>query len=152
MTDAVEAFLSEAIARRTEVDGDCLVWGGGRDIGGYGILRMRVHRVSFVLAHGLIPAGMMVCHSCDHPECINPEHLFLGTAADNNRDRTEKGRTVVPDNRGERHPLARLTAENVALIRRLYAGGGVTQVELAARFGVWQTTISKIVRGDRWAS
>jgi hypothetical protein len=78
-----------------------LEWQGGRDLQGYGQIfvrgqakptRLKAHRVSYELHVGPIPDGMCVCHTCDNPPCLNPEHLWLGTNADNTRDKTEKGR------------------------------------------------------------
>lgn len=78
----------------------CWTWIGNHDSKGYGRiydLRTRTkrlaHRVSWELANGLIPEGMAVCHHCDNPPCVRPEHLFLGTLDDNNKDRAAKGRT-----------------------------------------------------------
>lgn len=82
--------------RRAEWVGDCLVYPPTkRD--GYGRIRVDgkswlAHRFSWVLANGPIPEGMYVCHRCDNPPCINPEHLFLGTQTDNMRDMAAKGR------------------------------------------------------------
>jgi hypothetical protein len=81
---------------------DCWEWDASRDKYGYGQFSMGhsecdpAHRVAYALAHGAVPAGLFVCHSCDNPPCVNPSHLWLGTAADNNRDRDLKGRGVPP--------------------------------------------------------
>lgn len=88
----------------TERRGACLEWTKAHDVDGYGLLRIsglmeRAHRVSFSLFIGDIEAGKSVCHSCDNPRCIEPEHLFLGTALDNQRDKVKKGRQA----RGSAH-------------------------------------------------
>jgi hypothetical protein len=88
---------------------------------------------------------MFVCHRCDNPPCVNPAHLFLGTAADNNRDRHAKGRSKNLD-RGARHPKAKLTELQVAELRRLRLRGWI-QADLAVRFGISRGNISKIVNG-----
>lgn len=75
----------------------CWLWLAGRDIDGYGTLRYqtvdwRSHRLAWFLTNGPIPDGLHVLHSCDNPPCCNPAHLFLGTNADNMKDKARKGR------------------------------------------------------------
>jgi hypothetical protein len=145
--------------------------GAGRK--GEGVLK--AHRVAWTLTHGEIPEGQSVCHSCDNPPCCNPDHLFLGTPADNAADMVRKGRTASGDRngsrthparvprgdrhhsrthpealpRGEKHPNAKITREQVAQIRAAL-GAGVFQEEIASRFGISQTMVSKIKRGLSW--
>ncbi len=88
----------------------CWLWGGLRDVDGYGRLgrgagcgtRARAHRLAYEAAHGPILPGFCVLHRCDTPACVNPAHLFLGTQLDNVADRDAKGRTRVPIRRGGR--------------------------------------------------
>lgn len=85
----------------------CWPWKGSVMGEGYGRYRQAyTHRLAWMLANGPIPAGLFVLHKCDNPPCCNPDHLFLGTQADNVRDRDAKGRHWVPS--GERHPCAKL--------------------------------------------
>lgn len=105
------------------------------------------HRLAYMLFVGPIPNGLYVCHTCDNGHCVNPAHLFLGTAEDNNRDREAKGRSAPQD--GEHNPRAKLTREAVDQIRQLRAVG-MLQKEIAARFGVGREAISKVLRGERW--
>ena len=75
----------------------CFLWIGSVDGGGYGTFwdgrgRAKAHRYAWGQKHGPIPEGMHVCHKCDNPPCVNPLHLFLGTAKDNARDKIRKGR------------------------------------------------------------
>ena len=78
----------------------CWEWAGARDKDGYGQTppldgrsgAVRAHRLAWTLTNGPIPKGLLVCHHCDNPACINPDHLWLGTSTDNNRDRERKGR------------------------------------------------------------
>lgn len=130
--------------------------------GGYGRIwvypkMIYAHRVAWILAHGTIPKGMCICHKCDNPPCCNPKHLFLGTPKDNADDKILKGRQG--DNRpryGASHPLAKLTKEDVADIRRSYVPGvpgkrSETSIKgLAAKYGVAPSLIDRIIKGKSW--
>ena len=109
-----------------------------------------MHRISYALAHPDWDGQMSVLHACDNPPCVRPDHLFLGTQADNLADMTTKGRRVQYDRHGERHPRVKLSQGQVDEIRVLYAAGGVSQEALGRRFGVGQTQISRIVRRTEW--
>lgn len=93
-----EARFWAKVDRNT--DSGCWEWTRHINDGGYGIcstpLGNRAHRVSWTLHNGPIPSGLFVCHHCDNRKCVNPSHLFLGTAADNVRDRDQKGRRAPP--------------------------------------------------------
>lgn len=138
--------------------GECWEWTAARDALGYGFFRMeparpmwRAHRAAWELTNGAIPDGMIVCHRCDNPPCVRPDHLFLGSEQDNVDDRVAKDRSSRQISHfGETSPLAKLSAEQVDAIRYRYTAGGILQRELAEEYGVTQTTISKIVRGVRW--
>jgi hypothetical protein len=131
--------------------GECWEWQGRVDHDGYGLYGSpllgegRAHRRAWVLAHGPIPEGLLVCHHCDNPPCVNPAHLFLGTSADNTRDSVEKGRRAC----GERVNTAKLSVADVREIRRLREGGA-TQQALADRFGCSQPMVGVIVRREAW--
>lgn len=137
--------------------GECWRWLGGV-VGGYGEFwldgRMqKAHRVSWLIFRGDIPFhesphGLCVCHSCDTPLCVNPEHLFLGTNKENAEDREKKGRTFVP--RGDKHGRRKLTAQTVQEVRKAYATGRYSQTELARIHRVSQSCISSLVRGETW--
>ncbi len=98
--------LQERFLKYVEKLESCWEWRGARSGDGYGTFQLPnkligAHRMAYILYKGEIPAGLCVCHKCDNPICINPEHLFLGTVVDNNRDRDTKGRgrkitTVCP--------------------------------------------------------
>lgn len=134
----------------------CWIWTGDTYVGrGYGRLylgggyanRVVAHRFSYELHYGPLPdPKLYVCHHCDNRLCVRPDHLFLGTAADNSRDAARKGRLAS----GEDHPHTSLTEDRVREIRFEYANGRAEQTELATRFGVSQTVISHIVRGETW--
>jgi HNH endonuclease len=109
---------------------------------------------AWIFAFGPKTPGLYVLHRCDNPPCVRPDHLFLGTNVDNNRDRNAKGRssTHIRSVRGARglkgsaNPLAALTSAQVRLIRQRYAKGEL-QRALAREFGVSQATISHVVNG-----
>lgn len=158
LSDPVDRFWSHVTIGE---DHECWEWTTLAGTGKYVTFRLgskrdgtsrnvRGHRYSYELAHGPIPPGLSVLHRCDNPPCVNPAHLWTGTLADNNRDRQQKGRTVVPDNRGELSGNALLTASEVLEIRRLNTEG-VTQREIGRRFNVAQTTVSAIVLRRSWA-
>ena len=97
-------------------------------------------------ANGPIPEGAQLCHSCDNRACVRPDHLFLGSQADNIADMHIKGRYA----RGDRHGRRKLTSESVAEMRRLYATGHFTVEGLGLLFGVAGSTVSLNVRGLKW--
>lgn len=128
----------------------CWPWQAGCNQDGYGQMSWegrtdRCHRIAYRLTHGLIPRRLCVCHTCDNPACCNPAHLFLGTHKENMLDRERKGRDS--DHRGEKNGRAKVTDEQVAEIRRLYALGGFSQREIGERFGIGRTQVSNIVLG-----
>lgn len=129
----------------------CWPWLGGKVGRGYGKTTVegrsaRANRVAYTLAHGPIPDGAVVRHTCDNPPCCNPAHLITGTHADNSADAVERGRTY----RGIRHHRARLTPEDVRAIR-LSRNGGQSFRSLAADYGVSKTAIQHVIYGRSWA-
>lgn len=106
------------------------------------------HRWAYRHYVGVIPDGAMVLHRCDNRACVRPDHLFLGSNQDNVNDMIAKGRHGGP--LGEKHPRAKLTCEDIATIRKLYAEERVSQKQIAAKFGVDPSSISRIVRGKQW--
>lgn len=92
-----EKFLKRFWSKVTKTQDGCWLWTGSLQTQGYGNIeikgkRLLPHRIAYILHKGEIPQGLSVCHHCDIPKCCNPEHLFLGTAADNTNDATQKGR------------------------------------------------------------
>lgn len=103
------------------------------------------HRVAYALVYGPIPAGMEVCHDCDTPACVRPAHLFLGTHADNMRDRRAKGRYSI----GAANPNARLTEEKVLIVWRLKAEG-LSHSRIAKTVGAAREAVRDILSGRTW--
>jgi len=101
--------------------------------------------LSYFLHYGIDPIGKYICHKCDNPKCVNPHHLFLGTAQDNNRDKSAKGRAL----KGEKHGMAKLTTKIVREIREALASGR-SQSAIARLYGIDKSTVSNINRGKYW--
>jgi len=144
------AFGSTDRMEKHAISTRCIEAAGARDRDGY--VRVKVagkrwyaHRLAYTQAFGPVPARMEVLHTCDNPPCVNPEHLFLGTQADNMADMSQKGRRT----RGSTHGMAKLTEADVVQIRAL-ASSGETLSALASRFGVHFGTISKVVIRRSW--
>ena len=139
-----------------EPNSGCWIWEGRRTRSGYGEIdtkrtRSLTHRLAYSFTKGGIPDGMRVCHRCDVTLCLNPDHLFLGTDADNARDRSQKNRSVRWNGarRGAGNPCSKLDDLKVVEIRRLRLAG-LTQREIAERFGVATGTIGSICSGRKW--
>ena len=109
---------------------------------------LRAHRLAYETWVGPIPEGHVVRHKCDNPPCINPDHLETGTVADNNRDRSMRGRNNPAQ--GESHRSAKLTEQDVFDIRSEYATGQITQKALAEFYGVSRSLVGLVVNHDRW--
>lgn len=129
----------------------CWQWLSYIDPRGYGRLNyggrpMLASRVSYLIHYGEIPEGMGVCHKCDNPPCTNPEHLFLGTPADNTADMHAKGRARKRGMKGTEHPLSKLTEADVREIRK----SPEKIAALALRFNVSRATVHSIVTGKTW--
>lgn len=160
----------ESIAKfwsKVNKTGECWLWTGNRQTkhktrnkGGYGTLTrtpvsrakkktIYAHRFSWELHFGEIPEGMFVCHHCDVVLCVRPDHLFLGTAADNNTDMTRKGRHWSPDYTGEKHPCALVTEVDVVEIRSLRASG-VRRATVASLYGMSVSNVSAIANRQNW--
>ena len=134
---------------RVDCTGECWLWTGPKSLG-YGIvwmkyarvglIQMRAHRVAYNLFIGPIPDGLWVLHKCDNPPCVRPEHLFLGTPAENTADSIRKGR---------RGHGAKLTPDQVREIRRADKRG-IRRSIIAEKYGVCKGTISAIAQRRRW--
>ena len=138
----------------------CWLWLLGFDKNGYGGFALRpgtkkrAHRVAWILTHGPIPDGLWVLHRCDNPACVNPEHLFLGTVRENVADQVSKGRHASVMRRecllrGEAHPRAKITADDVRAIRRLKREGAGF-LSLGKMYGLDKRTVRSIVERRTW--
>ncbi len=150
-------FLATRLWVRVTKTDHCWNWIGPVNWYGYGSLAAKVngvpreigaHRLSYILAHGPIADGLRVCHQCDNPRCVRPDHLFLGTDADNLGDCAAKGRTARLF--GAENHSSKLTAEQIAEIRTLV--GGQSASSIARQYGVARTTIVSIARGRSWVA
>ena len=134
---------------------DCWIWKGATYDGGYGKFHwiddrdMGAHRISWTIHYDKIPPKMEVCHTCDNPSCVNPEHLFLGTHKENMKDRERKGRRTPP--KGEKNGKARLTEEQVIEIKKALKEGNISGTELAKIYKVTKVQISYIKLGKSWS-
>jgi len=146
-----ERFMEKFI--KTAPD-NCWEWNSSKNSNGYGVLEInrkpiKAHRIAWEFAYGPIPAGIDVCHRCDNPACVNPQHLFLGTHRDNMRDMAIKGRAHGGGLIGERNGFSKLTWTKVEEIRRLRIDG-LSEPKLAAIFGVHHSTIHYVLTGQSW--
>lgn len=131
----------------------CWVW-TGKKLNGYGSVQKGgkqkyAHRVSYQLFHSKNPGKKFVCHKCDNPVCVNPDHLFLGTQKDNIRDMSNKGRGRGQFLRGEGNKNTKLTEENIPIIRKQYKEGA-SLYRLGIDFGVSAKSISSIIQRESW--
>lgn len=136
----------------------CWEWVGARSTAGYGQMRVAgkllyTHRLAHEEFIGSIPDGLLVCHRCDNPACFNPEHLFLGTQADNMGDMALKGRgngrPGESRSQGGANGMAKLAPDDVRAIRRL-AASGKTNRHIAEVYGISPAAVSLIKNGHRW--
>lgn len=153
-------LVAKRFWKKVNVSGpdDCWNWTASTDSRGYGQMNIEkqhwiASRLSWILHHGEIQGDVdakkiLVCHKCDNRRCVNPSHLFLGTAKDNMADMHSKGRARPP--RGQDSYRAKLTEEKVIQIRELKRSG-VSTIELSGRFGVNPRNIDRIVSRERWA-
>jgi len=135
-------------------DSECWHWMGHKSPLGYGRFTyqrgktQQATRIAWFLWHGEFPpANLQVCHSCDNPPCVNPNHLWLGTGKENMEDMARKGRAHPSGLKGEAHPRARLTEADVLAIYN----SPESSRSLAQKYGVTQTAVFWIKSGRNWS-
>lgn len=162
--------LAERFWEKVDRTGECWIWTGCRDSRGYGRFGVgrlahpqveAAHRMSYMLTYGPVPDGKEICHTCDIPACVRPEHLYAGTHAENQRDMSARKRAATGErhgvhlhpervSRGEARPLAKLTETDVRAIRAEYAAGGISAKRLGWKYDVSEMAVLKIVWRKAW--
>lgn len=125
----------------------CWEWIRCKDKDGYGAFAIKkktykAHRMSYQLYVGPIPDGLLVCHKCDNPGCVNPDHLFLGTCKQNLVDAAKKDRMGTRTLRG-----SIITPEDRLMIKSC-VDFGITQKEIAEQFGISTTSVTRIYKNN----
>lgn len=142
---------------------DCWEWTGAKDRRGYGNWHfqhkganktIKAPRASWIMANGVTPPPhQYVCHTCDNPSCVNPDHLWVGTLQQNLQDRTNKGRDRLcgKSQFGKENGRAKITEDDVLAIRSRFVGGA-SYATLSREFGIGSTTVAHIIHGRTWPS
>lgn len=144
------------LSRYAEDKNGCWIYQGEVGRAGYGVVtigqrrdgnrrRYAAHRYFYEHLVGPIPDGMLLCHKCDVPACVNPKHMFVGTQVDNMRDMHSKGRGRTGA-KGERNHFSRLTGEKARQIREASGSARI----IAEQFGIRPVTVNAIKAGRIW--
>jgi hypothetical protein len=137
---------------------ECWEWLASKNVKRYGQFWYRhsgkyvsgtAHRFSWMIHYGKIPDDMLVCHHCDNPACVNPNHLFLGTNQDNMNDRNRKNRQAKL--KGSANGFSILYEKQVIEIKNLLKQGDLSFPKIAKIYGVSRSTISAISTGQNWS-
>lgn len=150
--------LINRFLKKTQWNGKCLLWIGGKTKRGYGRFKINgilygAHHISYQIYINDIPEGDWILHKCDNPSCVNPIHLFNGDRSDNMKDCVLKNRHNFQNKNkaqsGETHPKAKLKNKNIPEIKRLKSLG-ISDEEIGKKFGVVRSAIHKISNGINW--
>lgn len=149
--DSLQAVYKFESLIMPEVNTGCFLWNGTLLPDGYGKFvfngsQYAAHRFSYTLYKGTIPDNFCVCHKCDNPSCVNPDHLFVGTYRDNVLDCKSKGRLNRVGAKGERQHKAKLTEDAVKKIRTRF----MSERKMAKHFGVVRSVIQDVLSGKSW--
>ncbi len=146
-----EEFLSKVYP---EPNTGCWLWSGAYHyIGGHGSINAKnhngfawAHRFSYFIHKGDFDRTKLICHTCDNPACVNPDHLYIGTTKTNSDDKVSRNRQM----RGEKYPLSKLKESDIISIRSLN-NSGIQQKDICKEFGLSSAMVSLIVNRKRWA-
>lgn len=131
----------------------CMLWTGSKTLYGYGQfahkkITTRSHRFSYIFHIGEIPKNLLVCHKCDNPSCVAPDHLFLGTPRDNMLDKMKKGKGRWGSH--EKNGMSKLTLEKANYIRKLIKDDFFSLTKIAEIFRVSDSVIHEIRANKTW--
>lgn len=150
----VEELLEHFYKNCSHSDSGCIEWIGRSLPFGYGVTVfdgriLLVHRLAYMIAFLEDPHPKCVCHKCDNPKCVNPDHFFIGTKRDNNHDRNLKGRSHIPP-QGELHNKAKLKEHQVLEIMARWNAGERNVSKLSREYNISRGSIDGIVHGRNW--
>ncbi len=153
VTENAEVIFWQKVAVSSDIN-VCWPWTRGKNQKGYGTSNLNgtsisSHRLAWYFTHKKHPKNLCVCHSCDNPACCNPNHLFLGTIAENNADKVKKGR--AKGMKGSSHPMAKLSDSDVVDIFNLRKTGQKLK-DIAKKYHVTEASVSYIARGRTWSN
>jgi len=154
-----KTLLIDRFLNKVNKTDSCWIWLGAKQTSGYGRFYngdlnkvIGSHQFSYLYFIGQIPNGINVCHNCDNPSCVNPNHLFLGTQKDNLKDMFKKGRgrKLNTYKSGTKHFKAKLSQKDIKRIRNLYNTGELNSYELGDIYNVHRTTINRLIRKETY--